>query len=172
MADWMSGPTMPLVPEQEWQPHKAAGRAAAQRKPEIVRRAIAGDRRALSVRRPWANLIIAGHKTVENRSWSTGHRGELVIHGGQAWDPDGVRLAAELGVDDFDNPHQCSGGYLGLVRLVDVHPADGCCAPWGEHGPGIVHWVLADPVAFATPVPGKGRLGLYWIPTGLLGDAR
>ncbi len=27
--------------------------------------------RALSIRRPWANLIVAGAKLVENRTWST-----------------------------------------------------------------------------------------------------
>ncbi len=42
-----------------------------------------GELRALSIRRPWANLILAGHKTVENRSWTTEHRGLLLIHAGR-----------------------------------------------------------------------------------------
>jgi ASCH domain-containing protein len=134
----------------------------------LARRVLAGERRALSVRRPWANLIIAGYKTVESRSWVTGHRGELAIHGGQAWEPAGAMLAAELGLRGFDTPRECAGGYLGLVRLVDVHPAAGCCAPWGDQEAGVFHWVLGDPAPFSTPVPGKGRLGLYWVPADLL----
>ncbi len=54
------------------------------------------------------------------------------------------------------------------VRLVDVHPAARCCTPWGFQDPGAYHWVLADPVPFDQPVPGRGRLGLYWLPTDLL----
>jgi hypothetical protein len=35
--------------------------------------------KALCVRQPWADLIVAGVKDVENRTWSTRHRGPLVI---------------------------------------------------------------------------------------------
>jgi hypothetical protein len=156
----------PHVPEQ-----RDGTREDADRARELARRVLAGERRALSVRRPWANLIIGGHKTVENRTWVTDHRGELVIHAGQAWDPVGALRAAELGIADIDDRHGCPGGYLGRVRLVDVHPAGGCCAPWGEQAPGIYHWVLTDAAPFTSPVPGQGRLGLYWIPADLLADA-
>jgi hypothetical protein len=128
---------------------------------------LAGQRRALSVRRPWANLIFAG-KTVENRTWVTEHRGEIVVHAAQAWAPSGATLAAELGIAGFDDPHRCPSGYLGTVRVVDVHPATGCCAPWGQHEPGTYHWVLADPCLFDEPVPGRGQLSLYWLPADLL----
>jgi hypothetical protein len=39
--------------------------------------------KALSIRQPWAWLIVNGHKDVENRSWSTTHRGEFLIHAGK-----------------------------------------------------------------------------------------
>jgi ASCH domain len=35
---------------------------------------------ALSVRQPWAWLIVNGVKDNENRSWRTDHRGPLLIH--------------------------------------------------------------------------------------------
>ena len=116
------------------------------------------------------NLIFAG-KTVENRTWEPppGTLGtEFVVHAGQAWVSAGARLATELGIAGFDSPTVCPGGYLGTVRLVDVHPAAGCCTPWGFPDPGTYHWVLAHPVPFDQPVPGRGRLGLYWLPTDLL----
>lgn len=123
-------------------------------------------RLALSVRRPWANLIINGHKTVENRTWTTSCRGELVIHAGRAFDLAGVNLASWLSVPGHDTPGSCPAGYLGTVRLVDVHPARGdlCCAPWGEDTPGVHHWVLANPQPFPAPIDGRGRLGLYRVP--------
>ena len=36
--------------------------------------------KALSVRQPYAWLLVNGFKTCENRSWNTQHRGTLVIH--------------------------------------------------------------------------------------------
>ncbi len=31
--------------------------------------------RALSLKQPWAWLVVKGYKDIENRSWSTNHRG-------------------------------------------------------------------------------------------------
>ncbi|QTF59120.1 ASCH domain-containing protein [Stutzerimonas frequens] len=36
--------------------------------------------KALSIRQPWAWLIVRGHKPLENRSWATSYRGPLLIH--------------------------------------------------------------------------------------------
>lgn len=120
--------------------------------------------RALTVRRPWAALIVSGHKPTENRSWPTSWRGLLVIHAGQRWEPAGAALAAAQGVP-MDRA-ACPLGYLGTVRLVDVHEAAGCCAPWGH--PTGWHWTLDEPGAFAVVMPGPGRLGLYRPPTEVI----
>jgi len=42
---------------------------------------------ALSVRQPWAALIVAGMKTVEVRTWATRRRGPVLIHTGKLIDP-------------------------------------------------------------------------------------
>lgn len=36
--------------------------------------------KAISIRQPWAWLIIHGGKDIENRSWSTGLRGRIWVH--------------------------------------------------------------------------------------------
>src|SRR5438105_11911405 len=38
------------------------------------------DLGAVSIRQPWAWLVVMGYKDVENRSWRTNHRGALLIH--------------------------------------------------------------------------------------------
>ena len=38
------------------------------------------DKKALSIRQPWAWLIANGYKGLENRSWNTTYRGEFFIH--------------------------------------------------------------------------------------------
>lgn len=34
----------------------------------------------VSVKQPWASLIVRGVKDIENRSWSTIYRGPLLVH--------------------------------------------------------------------------------------------
>lgn len=38
---------------------------------------------ALSIRQPWAWLIVNGHKDIENRDWPTKFRGRMLVHAGQ-----------------------------------------------------------------------------------------
>jgi hypothetical protein len=120
--------------------------------------------RALSIQQPWAALILSGTKDVENRTWSTDWRGQLVIHAGQRRDQRALTALIECGYEL--DPHLPTGGYLGTVQLVDVHPSQGDCCRWGE--PGVYHWVLADAKPFAAPIPGKGQLRLYPPPADVL----
>lgn len=39
--------------------------------------------KVLSVWQPWAQLLAAGHKHNETRSWRTNYRGEILIHATQ-----------------------------------------------------------------------------------------
>lgn len=117
--------------------------------------------RALSVRNPWAALIVEGYKLVENRTWDTRWRGLFAVHAGKKTDPRGLAAAADFGIT-YGTP--MTTGYLGVAELVDVHwSADGsCCGPWAEAG--VYHWCLANPRALPDPIPGLGRLGLYTCP--------
>lgn len=35
--------------------------------------------KALSIKEPWASLILRGEKTIETRTWQTKHRGDVLI---------------------------------------------------------------------------------------------
>lgn len=84
--------------------------------------------RALTVKQPWATLIMLGIKQLETRSWKTAYRGELAIHAAQ----DGsrlhtdqlMRLERRLGampttLAEKDYP---LGALLGVVELVECLP--------------------------------------------------
>ena len=43
--------------------------------------------KALSIRQPWAELIVAGLKDIENRTWRTDYRGPVLIHAGMKIEP-------------------------------------------------------------------------------------
>ena len=119
--------------------------------------------RALSIRQPWAALILTGHKPVENRTWTTPYRGILARHTGKRPDLTGLPLPGEFGI-----PVLHTGAYLGWVDLTDIHHADECggCSDWAE--PGRWHLVLTRPRLLPEPIPAPGRLGLFTPPAAVL----
>lgn len=111
----------------------------------------------LSVRQPFADLIVDGVKTIENRPRPTQLVGRLIIHSSQ-------KIHA-LGSESDENRDR--GMILGMVQLVGCHEAfPNCCASavgalWGEGAE--YHWQLAGARRFVTPFPAKGALG-FWSP--------
>ena len=109
---------------------------------------------ALSVRQPWAWLISAGFKDIENRSRRTHYRGPLLIQAGlriQSVREDVERAYGLTLPEEFR-----TGGILGIVDLVDCvekHPST-----WFD-GTGY-GWVLANPRRLPFREC-KGALGLF-----------
>lgn len=118
--------------------------------------------KALTVKQPWASLIVHGGKDVENRSWTTRYRGPIAIHAA-ARHVKGLEpllwKAARRPTGKAPN-----SVVLGLVDLVDVvrgHPS-----AWAQDG--CWHWVLANPRPLVTPIPQTGALGLWNVTPQLL----
>lgn len=44
--------------------------------------------KALTIKEPWATLIIDGYKKYEFRSWKTKYRGKILIHAGMSLEKD------------------------------------------------------------------------------------
>lgn len=79
---------------------------------------------ALSVRQPWAWLIVQGLKDVENRTWHTTHRGPVWIHAARGMTDeeyqDGAELAWENGHIKLPAPSQLlRGGIVGQAIITD-----------------------------------------------------
>jgi len=106
----------------------------------------------LTVRQPWASLIVAGIKDVENRSWRTNYRGRLGIHAGNGIDHDALDMYGH-----FFHKQLIHGALIGSVTVVDCISTSR--SKWAE--PGKWHWVLSDPRSLARPRPMSGRLGLW-----------
>jgi len=104
----------------------------------------------LTVRQPYASLLVDGIKTVENRSWSTRYRGLLWIHAGKA-----AFSVPEL-VAEFPGEYP-RGVLLGLVRLADVQT--GNLSRWAEAD--CFHWCVQPVFRLATPVEMPGQQGLW-----------
>lgn len=109
--------------------------------------------KVLSVKQPWAELIASGRKTLEVRSWTTSHRGPLLIAACAA--PDAARCDA-LGV----TPNQL-GCAVRVVQLVDIRRGTRADRKSAFVDPtGQFVWVLSNPKRVCD-VPLRGRLGLW-----------
>jgi len=76
--------------------------------------------KALSVKQPFAWLIIQGIKDVENRSWPTDLRGEVLIHAGWHFDDEGYqRVCEEMAITLPDKEEFLRGGIIGSVKITD-----------------------------------------------------
>lgn len=134
--------------------------------------------KVLTVRQPWCWAIAAGYKTIENRTWTTQHRGKLGIHSSARWDDDredAVRFIRDTARDlghTLPNslqdawPLPATGYVLAVVDLVGVcdvtleRPDRSCdCGPWAI--PGQAHWRLDLVRRLDKPLEAKGRLGLW-----------
>ncbi len=70
--------------------------------------------KVLTIRQPWATLIMQGNKRFEFRSWQTKYRGELLIHAGKGVDKEAVKRLEKYLPKDLP-----LGKILGKVMLVD-----------------------------------------------------
>lgn len=119
--------------------------------------------KAISIRQPWASLIVHHGKDIENRDWASKHRGPLLIHAAATRKADewwaaielcnriGIKFA-ELGLKPSSVP---MGGIIGMANMVGCVERSG--SPWfvGRFG-----FELADvkPLPFMAL---KGQLGLF-----------
>ena len=73
---------------------------------------------ALSVKQPWAALLVAGVKTVEVRTWPTARRGRVLIHAGKIPDdrPEGWAL---VNTPELRALADLRGGVIGVAELVE-----------------------------------------------------
>lgn len=136
---------------------------------------------ALSIRQPWASLILKAHKDIENRCWPTKVRGRILIHAAKGMTRDEHEDALAFAVDAIlADPRNAGakkttlralgfafedlqrGGIVGSVEIVDcVSKSE---SPWfvGDFG-----FVLRDPQPLPF-VPWKGQLGFFDVPESAL----
>ncbi|MFA5849961.1 MAG: ASCH domain-containing protein [Bacteroidales bacterium] len=137
--------------------------------------------KTLTVKQPWASLIVEGIKDIENRTWKTNFRGRVLIHSSAR----PVSGFYNMALTPYQNAYVHSnnkldafkgvnGAIIGSVEIVDCvinHPSI-----WAEKSEGtfvghtfvhkekdkvIWNWVLANPIKFPEPIPAKGKLS-FW----------
>jgi hypothetical protein len=131
--------------------------------------------KCLSLKQPFATLVMIGAKRVETRSWPTAHRGPLAIHAARHFGPAARALCerepfrARLKAAGYPAADRLPlGALLGTVDVTDCRPAAGLGvdpaseeAALGDFRPGRWGWVLDNVSRLLRPVPCAGRLRLF-----------
>lgn len=131
--------------------------------------------KAITIKQPWASLIAAGVKDIENRDWPTKFRGIVAIHSSARMSKDDMEDACDMmrgfvphfSSARFQQDKFPTGVILGTVEIV------GCVresnSPWfvGDYG-----FEIQNAVRFASPIPCKGALGFWDVPEALVAQMR
>jgi len=72
--------------------------------------------KALSLKQPWAELILLGKKKMEIRKWNTKFRGTFLIHASKNMD--------KKAIEKFGFEKLQTGGIVGKADLIDVKKYD------------------------------------------------
>ena len=120
--------------------------------------------KALTIKQPWAQLIIEGYKKYEFRSWKTKYRGKILIHAGMS-----LERAMANRFKDY-NLEYTNGAIIGeaviedciLVdeefneKLKNINPL-----VYGHNHINNYAWKLGNIIKYEKPIPVKGQLGLW-----------
>lgn len=129
--------------------------------------------KVLTIKQPWAELIVHGVKDVENRTWSTNYRGRILIHTSardalgakgryyHLMDNDRMKAIQDSGLQGrllakaWNN-----GAIIGEAEIVDC--VKGYNSVWSDEG--CYQFVLANPKFYTFSeiiLDVKGKLGLW-----------
>ncbi len=122
--------------------------------------------RALTIRQPWASLILAGKKQIETRTARTKRRGQVFIHAATTMGPSEREAAIREGLDPDMLPR---GVIVGTVEIVDSVPVEDLTVSAaersrGDYRPGRWGWKLANVRPLQKPIAAKGALSFWKVP--------
>ena len=121
--------------------------------------------KVLTIKEPWATLIIEKYKQYEFRTWKTNYRGKILIHAGMSIE--------KKEANKFQDYHlnYASGEIIGEAELVDcilvteefnkellkINPI-----VYGQSSHQMVYaWKLENVKKYETKISVKGKLGLW-----------
>lgn len=121
--------------------------------------------KVLTIKEPWASLIIESYKKYEFRSWKTNYRGKILIHAGLSLEKD-----MEERFKCYNLNYEC-GNIIGEAEIVDCILVDEKFNHQLKEINSLVYaksnhvekyaWKLENIKKYDNPIPCKGKLGLW-----------
>lgn len=120
--------------------------------------------KTLTIKQPWAELIINGYKKYEFRSWKTNYRGKILIHAG---------LTTQKDVLSRFNKYELNlinGAIIGEAEITDCILVDKDFdlrlkemnkSVYMNNHVGLYAWKLNNIKKYDVPIYVKGKLGLW-----------
>jgi len=136
---------------------------------------------ALTIREPWASLIVSTNKKFETRDWKRNYRGLLAIHSGKQSVPvEDYPLGLEEILDDLEitqNNLNNNKKIIAIATLKEIHlmtdkfinEQSELERMIGYWEPGNYAWELTDIRPLPKPIPARGLPGLWLIEQRLPG---
>ena len=123
--------------------------------------------KALSIKQPWADLVVLGIKRIENRTWKSNYRGPLAIHASKTFDEEGAVwikeefpfLEQHIKVSRYN-----LGGFVGHVTMTDCIEMSGDVWFSGPFG-----FVFINPKGIKFK-PWKGQQSFFHAPLDFCGS--
>lgn len=128
--------------------------------------------KAITIKQPWASLIVHGIKDIENRTWACPRKyigQRIFIHAAGSHgrkfsidltDAQTKAAFATIAIETMFR-NMPFGSIIGSVEIVDCsinHPSI-----WAEKG--VYNWILANPILFNKPIENvKGKLSFWEYP--------
>lgn len=121
--------------------------------------------KTLTIKQPWASLIVEGYKNYEFRSWKTHYRGKILIHAGLSLEKDMERRFSEY------NLKYICGAIIGEAEITDcilvdeefnkeLRDVNSLVYARSNHAQTYA-WKLENIKKYDNPIYVKGKLGLW-----------
>lgn len=121
--------------------------------------------KGITIREPWASLIVNGYKKYEFRSWKTNYRGKILIHTGLTLERDNTFKFCDY------NLNYGHGEIIGEAILTDcilvtkefedeLYSINPLVYGKSEHA-RVYAWKLENVLMYEKRIPYKGQLGLW-----------
>lgn len=121
--------------------------------------------KVLTIREPWASLIVNGYKKYEFRSWKTNYRGKILIHAGLNVEKDMLTRFKDYNINCV------KGAIIGEATLVDCILVDKNLNDELRNIDPVVYgrsnhvetyaWKLENIKKYDEVISVKGKLGLW-----------
>lgn len=121
--------------------------------------------KVLTIKEPWASLIINGYKKYEFRSWKTKYRGKILIHAGMSLEKDAAKRFSEYNLEYY------KGAIIGEATITDCILVDTKFNEELRKINPLVYarsdhvetyaWKLENIKKYDKPIYIKGKLGLW-----------
>jgi hypothetical protein len=141
--------------------------------------------RGLTLKEPWASLLVAGHKRIETRSWRTHYRGLVAIHASKSADVVKVPRAIEFMFHEAGIPmpegwpvkkeEYPLGRIIAVGRLVDcrrmtpelIQAQSRMELQFGDWRPGRWAWYFEEMRRTTDQIEWVGALSVWKVPPRL-----